>query len=246
MDVAIVGSGISGLTAAYALRARPPGHRVRAATRAGRPRRDGRRRRRRRTGRGRHRLHRLQRADLPAVRRAARRARRRDAGERHVVRLGLSTPAGSRSARAAPAGFFPDAADRRAGPRQWRMLADIRRFYRDARAVLDGRVPTTATLGDWLDERALRTPVPRPLPGARSRRRSGRPPPDRIARVPGRLPAALPRQPRPHRLGQWRRRGESSAAARARYVERLIAALPAGTRPDGRPGRRPSGATRSA
>ena len=66
----------------------PPGHGVRAGARRRRP------RRRRSTvdapggaGRGRHRVHRLQRADLSAVRRAARRARRRDAGQRHVVRL---------------------------------------------------------------------------------------------------------------------------------------------------------------
>jgi uncharacterized protein len=55
---------------------------------------------------------------------------------------------GSRGLR----GLFPDV--RTAGrPSQWRMLADIARFYRHARATIDAPEPSRATLGEWLDER---------------------------------------------------------------------------------------------
>ena len=37
-------------------------------------------------------------------------------------------------------------------PSHWRLFPDILRFYRDARARLDGAVPSGMTLGDYLDE----------------------------------------------------------------------------------------------
>ncbi len=48
-------------------------------------------------------------------------------------------------------GFFPDLATLgRLG--QWRMLADVRRFYAHARHLLDGPERSRQTLGEWLDE----------------------------------------------------------------------------------------------
>ncbi|HEY4190328.1 MAG TPA: FAD-dependent oxidoreductase [Candidatus Limnocylindrales bacterium] len=54
-------------------------------------------------------------------------------------------------------GFFPDTRTA-ASLGQWRMLADVRRFYGDARSVLDGPELRHVTLGEWLDERGYGRP----------------------------------------------------------------------------------------
>ena len=67
-------------------------------------------------------------------------------------------------------------------------------------AILDGPEPSGLTLGEYLDDRGFGAGVPRPFP--RPDHRGGlvhRARPD--ARVPARLPAPLPRQPRPDRDG---------------------------------------------
>ncbi len=49
-------------------------------------------------------------------------------------------------------GFFP-VAGMFGRLSQWQMLADVARFYRDARSVIDAPDRSRATLGEWLDER---------------------------------------------------------------------------------------------
>ena len=96
-------------------------------------------------------LHRLQRAHVPAVRRSL------------LAELGVETQPsdmsfasacetcgiGFSSRGAAASSPMPRTIAR---PSQWRMLADVARFYREARRVLDATEPSAATLGAWLAE----------------------------------------------------------------------------------------------
>ena len=119
----------------------------------------------------------------------------------------------SRGAR----GFFPDAATA-ARPSQWRMLADVGALLpRRPRASSTRRRRRRRRSATWLDERGYGRGVPRPLPRPDHVGRlvdGGRPDP----RVPGRLPAPLPRQPRPHRL--WQRAAVARRPGRVAGVRR--------------------------
>ena len=103
-------------------------------------------------GRSRHRLHRLQRADLPAPRRAVRRPRRRDAAERHVVRVGL--PVVRRRVRLAGCARVLRPARPRRPPVATCGCSPTSRASTATRAPSSmGRQPTGLTLGEYLADR---------------------------------------------------------------------------------------------
>ena len=202
MRVAVIGSGVAGLTAAYILAPHARGDAVRARRAPRRPRQHGRRACRATAARS---------PSTPAS------SSTTSAPTRTLLRLfaelGVATQASDMSfgvrcegcgleyagARGLP-GVVPHGRAVLGRPRYLRMLVEVRRFHRHARAVLADPAADRLTLGEFLRQggysRYFADHFMLPLTGAVWSSSPGHDP-----RVPGPLPDPLLRQPR-HADGQ--------------------------------------------
>ena len=220
MRIAIIGTGISGLTAAHLLHPEheiivyEAGDHVGGHTNTIRVDTDD------ATLARRHRLHRPQRPQLPALRGAARRARRRAPADQHELLGQRRRTRTSSTPRAASRGLLAQPSNL-ARPRFLRMVADYVRFNRAARALL-ADAGDERSLGAFLDDEALLALVRRAPARAPGRRRVvGRPRADVV------VPGALPRRSSSHHHGMLSLTGRPQwstiAGGSARYVEALTA-----------------------